>query len=141
VNKHRREQSCTWMVIHGSKHTIMDDSRKDMSKSNVYIVQMLQNPRTFSPGASPAESLVGPTLHGSDLASAAFDHRAPPKPCHDTREAIAHSGTWKVYILRSGRRSLNSVSRDQPRSVWLASTRAFQGLLQSQDRPQTSVHQ
>ena len=116
MNKNRREQSCTWMVIHGSKHTIMDDSRKDMSKSNVYIVQMLQNPRTFSPGASPAESLVGPTLHCSGLASVAFNHHAPPKPCYDNREAIVHSGTWKASILRSGRRSLNWVSRDQSHS-------------------------
>lgn len=79
--------------MHGSRHTILDDSRKDMSKSNVNIVQTLQAPRAFSLGASPAESLVGPTLHGSGLASAAFNHRAPPKLCHDTREVIVHSGT------------------------------------------------
>jgi hypothetical protein len=79
--------------MHGSKHTILDGSRNDMSKSNVNIVQTLQDPRTFSLGASPAESLVGPTLHCSGLASVAFNHHAPQKPCHDTREVIVHSCT------------------------------------------------
>ena len=116
VNKSHREQPCTWVLIHGSKHTILGDIMKEMSKSNVNIVQTLQNPRTFSLGASPAESLFGPTLQGSGLASAAFNHHAPPKPCYDNREAIVHSGTWKASILRSGRRSLNWVSRDQSHS-------------------------